>query len=168
MLKRQETALHAALRLTGDLSQEHQVFSLRPTYQSPTLWAAALCCFRSLGGGGLASAEPNAVFSCSGNVALLPGAIEEHLVRLRDQINAQYITERLLPDRDPVCALCYSWCRLRDLWRAATVARSCSSAASCLILCLALLRVLLLSQAECWEQTTCSRSCASSWRAVQT
>jgi hypothetical protein len=108
MLQRQDTALHAALRLTGDLSQEHQVFSLRPTYQSPTLWAASLSCFRGLGGGGLVPAAPNAAVTCSGNLALLPGAIEEHLVRLRDQINAQYITERLLPERDPVCAHSYS------------------------------------------------------------
>lgn len=114
MLQRQETALHAALHLTRDLSQEHQVFSLRSKFQSPTLWAATLSCFRGLGGGGLVPVAPNAAVSCSGNLALLPGAIEEHLVRLRDQINAQYITERLLPDRDSVCAHSYSWCPLLD------------------------------------------------------
>ena len=110
MLRRQETALHTALRLTGDLPQDHEVFLLRPTHQSPTSWAAALRCFRGLGGGGLLSAGHSSAASCSGNVALLLGAIEEHLVKLRDEINAQYIMERLLPGRDPVCA--HAWTQL--------------------------------------------------------
>ena len=99
-----------ALRLTRHLPQEHQVFSLRPAYQSPTLWAASLRCFRGLGGADTVSATPSGAVSCSGNVSLLPGAIEEHLVRLRDEINAQYIAERLLPDRDPVSTHDWVFC----------------------------------------------------------
>lgn len=104
-LRRQESTLYTALRLTRDLPQEHRIFSLRPAHRSPTSWAAALRCFHALGKTGSVLAAPGAAISCPGNLALLPGAIEERLVRLRDEINVQYITERLLPDRDPVCKL---------------------------------------------------------------
>lgn len=113
-LRRQETTLHAALRSTGLLPQDHKAFSLRPAYNSPTAWASSLRCLRRLGGGtgesaaaAAAAASAGASASaadlvCSGNLSLLPGAIEEQLVRLRDEMNAQYIAERLLPGRDPV------------------------------------------------------------------
>ena len=96
-LRRRETPLHHALRTTRGLPMSASEFSLRPAYHSPTEWEASLACLMALGGSFGAGGSGDA----PAGPALLPWVLEGQLVRLRDQINAQYIAERLLPGRDP-------------------------------------------------------------------